>query len=170
MRKILFLSMAVLFMATSVASADLLTDDQMERLNQLGAPRAINSSFRTELGDVLDAVIGGGGRVSVAADTLAMPVVDSTNGRPVSMILKTTGSDAEAGTLADGQSGQILTIHLDIDGGGDLTVTPATSGGGFANCVLADAGDTVTWKFVGDDEGWVVLGATGVSDPVCAKS
>jgi len=94
-----------------------------------------------------------------AADSLAIPVT-------ASYVAKTTGADAEALTLADGVEGQMITISLVTDGGGDGTLTPAT-GSGFATIVLADAGDTVTLRFVDSTVGWVIVGTTGVlGEPV----
>lgn len=92
-----------------------------------------------------------------AADSLAIPVT-------ASYVAKTTGADAEALTLADGVEGQILTVSLVTDGGGDGTLTPATKSG-FTNVVLADAGDTVTFRFVDSTVGWVIMGAAGVVAP-----
>ena len=57
---------------------------------------------------------------TVAADVLAIPV---THG----YVAKTTGGDAEALTLANGEPGQILIVGLITDGGGDGTLTPATA-------------------------------------------
>ena len=82
----------------------------------------------------------------VAADVLAIPV----NKAPV--VLKTTGADAEALTLANGKPGQVLCIQLDTDGGGDGTLTPATSTG-FATIVFADAGDQASLQYLDDTLG-----------------
>lgn len=95
--------------------------------------------------------------VAVAADVLAIPVT-------AEYVAKTTGSDAEALTLANGVPGQVLTVSLVTDGGGDGTLTPATKSG-FVNVVLADAGDTVTFKYIDDTIGWVIVGAAGVAAP-----
>lgn len=92
-----------------------------------------------------------------AADSLAIPVT-----HPV--VVKTTGADAEALTLADGSPGQVLVITLGTDGGGDGTLTPATATG-WATIVFADAGDTVSLCFVDSTVGWVILGTAGVAAP-----
>lgn len=97
------------------------------------------------------------GSTSVAADELAIPVTHR-------YVAKTTGADAEALTLADGKAGQVLTIALVTDGGGDGTLTPTTCSG-FATIVLADAGDNVTLRFIDSTVGWVIVGAAGVSAP-----
>lgn len=97
------------------------------------------------------------GTAAVAADVLAIPVTNAH-------VAKTTGADAEALTLANGTPGQILVVSLVVDGGGDGTLTPATKTG-FTNVVLADAGDTVAFKFVDATVGWVILGTAGVAAP-----
>jgi hypothetical protein len=91
------------------------------------------------------------------ADALAIPV---THG----YVIKTTGADAEALTLADGDPSQVLVINLTTDGGGDGTLTPATATG-WATIVFADAGDQATLLFVNDTIGWVILGLKGVAAP-----
>jgi len=97
------------------------------------------------------------GSTTSAADSLAIPVTHA-------VVVKTTGADAEALTLADGSIGQTLTIVLGTDGGGDGTLTPATATG-FATIVFADAGDTATLKFVDATVGWVIVGLAGVAAP-----
>ena len=92
---------------------------------------------------------------TVAADTLAIPVTHP-------YVIKTTGADAEALTLANGVPGQTLIINLTTDGGGDGTLTPATATG-WATIVFADAGDTATLAFIDSTVGWVILGLAGVA-------
>lgn len=92
-----------------------------------------------------------------AADSLAIPVTHR-------YVAKTTGADAEALTLANGSEGQLLTISLVTDGGGDGTLTPTTASG-WATIVFADAGDTMTLQYVDDTVGWVIVGGTGVLAP-----
>ena len=79
-------------------------------------------------------------------------------------VAKTTGSDAEALTLANGVPGQILVISLVVDGGGTGTLTPTTKSG-FVSIAFADAGDTVALLYVNDTIGWVILGSAGVAAP-----
>lgn len=95
--------------------------------------------------------------VAVAADVLPIPLTHR-------VALKTTGGDAEALSLADGFSGQMITIILATDGGGTGTLTPATSTG-FATIVFADAGDQATLQFMDDAKGWIIIGLAGVSGP-----
>lgn len=93
----------------------------------------------------------------IAADVLAIPVTHP-------YVLKTTGADAEALTLANGLPGQALIIDLVVDGGGDGTLTPVTATG-WATIVFADAGDQVTLLYVDDTIGWVIMGMNGVAAP-----
>jgi hypothetical protein len=98
-----------------------------------------------------------GGATTSAADSLAIPITTSH-------VAKTTGADAEALTLANGTAGQILTIDLAVDGGGDGTLTPTTKSG-FTSIVFADAGDNATLLYVDNTVGWVILGTAGVAAP-----
>lgn len=97
------------------------------------------------------------GNADAAADVLAIPVT-------AAHVSKTTGSDAEALTLANGVPGQVITITLVTDGGGSGTLTPATKTG-FATIVFADAGDSAALRFVDDTVGWVLIGTAGVAAP-----
>jgi hypothetical protein len=92
-----------------------------------------------------------------AADSLAIPLT-----HPI--VAKTTGGDAEALTLANGQPGQTVYIYLATDGGGDGTLTPVTATG-WATIVFADAGDRAWLLYVNDTIGWVILSLSGVSAP-----
>jgi hypothetical protein len=94
---------------------------------------------------------------TIAADALAIPVTHA-------IIQKTTGADAEALTLADGEPFQLLQIVLDTDGGGDGTLTPSTATG-WATIVFADAGDQVMLMYINDTIGWVILSASGAAAP-----
>ena len=95
--------------------------------------------------------------LAVAADVLAMPVTHP-------YIVKTTGADAEALTLADALPGQMLVLNLTTDGGGTGTLTPSTTTG-FATIVFADAGDQAVLLYVDDTVGWIIIGLSGVAAP-----
>jgi len=95
--------------------------------------------------------------VAVAAATLVIPVTAAYVG-------KATGAVAEALTLGNGTQGQVITISLEVDGGADGTLTPATSSG-FATIVFADVGDTASLQYVDDSVGWVITGTAGVAAP-----
>ncbi len=95
--------------------------------------------------------------LAVAADALVIPLTSP-------IISKTTGADAEALTIANGVPGQMCVILLATDGGGDGTLTPATSTG-WATIVFADAGDQATLFYVDDTVGWIITDLNGVSAP-----
>ena len=116
------------------------------------------SEWQNELVKVGSLRVGGiTGSTTSAADSLAIPVTHSA-------VVKTTGADAEALTLADGVEGQVITIVLGTDGGGDGTLTPATATT-WATIVFADAGDTASLEFINSTVGWVILGTAGVLAP-----
>ena len=68
-------------------------------------------------------------------------------------ITKWGTTDADAGTLADGEQGQEKIILMDADGG-DGTLTPANFGNG-STITFNDVGDCVHLIFIGSDW-WVV--------------
>lgn len=118
-------------------------------------PTADNTmTFSDDTGSVAYTPTGG---TTSAADSLAIPITHA-------YVAKTTGADAEALTLANGNPGQILTIALVTDGGGDGTLTPTTKSG-FTSIVFADAGDIATLMYVDDTVGWVILGTAGTAAP-----
>ena len=99
--------------------------------------------------------------ISVAADELVIPVTHAYVG-------KTTGTDAEALTLADGKPGQVLIINLETDGGGDATLTQVTEGhrnSAWATIVFADEGDQAILWYATEWSGWLLLSLTGPDGP-----
>jgi len=92
---------------------------------------------------------------TVAADILPIPVTHA-------IVAKTTGTDAEALTLANGKPGQVLVVYCAVDGNGAGTITPVTSTG-WATAVLDEAFDSFTFFYVDDIIGWIILGAIGVA-------
>lgn len=96
-----------------------------------------------------------GPKLAVAADVLAIPLTHP-------YIIKTTGGDAEALTLANGVPGQTIQIELRTDGGGDGTLTPATATG-WSTILFADAGDCARLGYVDDTVGWIILGVWGLT-------
>ena len=87
-----------------------------------------------------------------AADSLAIPIT-------ASVVHKTTGSDAEALTIAAGTQGQIMIVILTTDGNGTGTV--AASSTVMHSIVFADAGDTATLLFTNSK--WHVVGFSGAA-------
>ena len=84
-----------------------------------------------------------------AADSLAIPVT-------ASIVHKTTGGDAEAGTIAAGTQGQLLMLVLIVDGGGTLTI--AASATVADTLAFADAEDTAFLVFTNSK--WHFMGGT----------
>ena len=95
--------------------------------------------------------------VAVAADDLVIPVTHA-------YVAKTSGADAEACTLANGEPGQVLVINLVDDGGGAATVTPVTATG-WATIVFDDAFDQAVLFYVDDNAGWRIWSLTGTAGP-----
>lgn len=93
------------------------------------------------------------GSVTVADAVLVIPVTHR-------LVLKETPAGAEALTLAAGTfDGQLITIVLDVAGGGIGTLTPALATGWVAALFEID-GDTLTLEWVDSTIGWVVVGFT----------
>ena len=84
-----------------------------------------------------------------AADSLAIPIT-------ASIVHKTTGSDAEALTVAAGTQGQLLMLVLIVDGGGTLTI--AASATVADTLAFADAEDTAFLVFTNSK--WHFMGGT----------
>jgi len=119
---------------------------------------SINSSGQfqvTKGGNVWSIAEFRSGSVDVDADDTTIPVT-------ATLVKKTTGSDGEDLTLANGTPGQIININLVTDGNGDGTLTPTTKSG-FATIVFADAGDAATLMYVDDTVGWIILGCYGLT-------
>ncbi len=93
---------------------------------------------------------------TVAASDLVIPITHR-------QVWKTTGAVAEALSLADGAHGQMVSIVLSTDGGGDGTLTPTTKNG-FTSIVFADAGDQATLQFF-TGLGWIIVGTAGLVAP-----
>ena len=84
-----------------------------------------------------------------AADSLAIPIT-------ASIVHKTTGSDAEALTVAAGTQGQLLMIVLITDGGGTGTIAASST---VADTIaFADAEDTAQLLFTNSK--WHFMGGT----------
>ena len=88
---------------------------------------------------------------TMAADALAVPVT-------ASVCHKTSGSDAEALTIAAGTSGQVLIIVMIVDGGGTATLSGAQINGSVA---FSEVGHTATllytnskWNMIGGNATW----------------
>jgi len=88
---------------------------------------------------------------TVAADVLPIPVT-------ASVCHKTSGSDAEALTIAAGTSGQVLIVVMIVDGGGTATLSGAQINGSVA---FSEVGHAATllytnskWNMIGGNASW----------------
>ena len=94
----------------------------------------------------------------IQAYTSATSAVTATGG----LILVTTPSTNTTPALANGTPGQMVTLVMDVDGGGLSIITPDTLSGG-ASVTFTDVGDSVSLIFTAT-RGWVITGmASGVA-------
>lgn len=102
-------------------------------------------------GDV--AWVADAGTANKDASDAAIPVTDA-------VVLGTSGA-ASAWSLPNGEEGQILTVQIVTDGG-EAIITPDTCAGcGWATAVLTDDIDGITFLYVDDTVGWMVIGTSG---------
>ncbi len=94
----------------------------------------------------------------IQAYTSASSALTATGG----LILVTTPGTASTPALANGVAGQMVTLVMDVDGGGISIITPGTLSGG-ASVTFTDVGDSVSLVFT-TTRGWVITGmASGVA-------
>ena len=80
----------------------------------------------------------------------------------VGLTLLESSAGAETASLADGSTvGQTTTIILQVDGGGDVTITPVTFLNG-STITFADVGDAVSLVWVGAN-GWALTSNVGAT-------
>lgn len=94
------------------------------------------------------------GTVGTRSGAGAVPLTAAT------VQVTTTGS-AAALTLANGTVGQILTIVMTTDGGGDATLTPTTKTG-FSTITFDAVGNSVTLQYF-TTLGWMILANNGAT-------
>jgi hypothetical protein len=94
------------------------------------------------------------GTVTTRSGAGAVPITTGT-------VQISTGAGAAALTLADGTAGQLLTLVMTVDGGGDATLTPTTKTG-FSTIVFDAVGDTVTLQYF-TTLGWMVVADSGAT-------
>lgn len=99
--------------------------------------------LRPLISDSDDIAAGVGGAISVATPTTTI----------------NTDADGDAFSLANGVDGQLKTIILVADGGGDAVITPTTLANG-TTITLDTAGDSVVLQY-NPVVGWVVVGGEG---------
>lgn len=92
------------------------------------------------------------GTTTKDASNAAIPVTDA-------VVLGTSGG-ASAWSLPDGEEGQILSVVIVTDGG-EATITPDTCAGcGWATVILTADIDQVSFLYVDDTVGWIILGTS----------
>ena len=94
------------------------------------------------------------GTVTTRSGAGAVPITAAT-------VQVSTGAGAAALTLANGTAGQLLTLVMTVDGGGDATLTPTTKTG-FSTIVFDAVGDTVTLQYF-TTLGWMVVANSGAT-------
>ncbi len=102
-------------------------------------------------GDLTGRVIG---TVTTRSGAGAVPITAAT-------VQISTGAGAAALTLANGTAGQMLTLVMTVDGGGDATLTPTTKTG-FSTIVFGDVGDAVVLQYF-TTLGWMVVSNNGAT-------
>jgi len=108
--------------------------------------------------DLYAAGIADGGATSMTSSTLVVPI-------GYSYIRKAIANDAAftAGTMANGEPGQLLTIHITEQPGSEVfTVTPATVTG-ITSIGFDAVGEIATFWYVDDTVGWVLFGQTNAT-------
>lgn len=102
---------------------------------------------------------GNGGATSMASNETAVPV-------SYAFVRKAIANDSafDAGTLANGEPGQILSIYITSLSGGSrtYTVTPTTKTG-FTSIAFNAVADQATLLYVDDTSGWVIIGQNSLT-------
>ena len=139
------------------AATALSTDDLFHVVDSPASSRSNKKITVANVVNKLPSFLGFTG-TGIQAYTSATSTLTATGG----LILMTTGGTATTPALANGVAGQMLTIVLDVDGGGISVITPATKTG-YASVTLTDVGDTVSFIYTAT-RGWIVTGmASGVA-------
>jgi len=143
---------------TALTAATALSTDDL--FHVVDSPASSPSNKKITVANVVNKIpsfLGFTG-TGIQAYTSATSTLTATGG----LILMTTGGTATTPALANGVAGQMLTIVLDVDGGGISVITPATKTG-YASVTLTDVGDTVSFIYT-TTRGWIVTGmASGVA-------
>ena len=95
-----------------------------------------------------------GAAVSLTTANTAVPVVNCHVRKEMSVA-------GQAGTLANGISGQMLSIYItDSTGGGTFVLTPTTKTG-FTSLTFTAKSDNADLLYIDDSTGWVIIGQSG---------
>lgn len=80
-----------------------------------------------------------------------------------SLVYKDTPTTLQRGTLSAGRPGQILTVILAVDGGGNYELTASTKTGWYF-VTFDDAKDRATFLYVDDTVGWIIISLDGATN------
>ncbi len=106
----------------------------------------------------------GYGTGSVASQATAIASGETTIGSTqlaYGLLTKTVSGSAEAGALANGTPGQLLTIVcVALTGGGTYTCTPATKTG-YSAFEFTAVRQSITLLYLNNAVGWIIVGNNG---------
>lgn len=86
----------------------------------------------------------------------------STTFTQSTVVVTTPATWGMSQTLNDGYINQEITFVLATDGGQDYTLSPDTKTG-FTSVTMSDANDSITFRYVSDTIGWVIVGNAGAT-------
>lgn len=114
-----------------------------------------NNGSTCTLSMILAGTANGGAATMTSNDTAV-----STS---YALVKKNIGFNAQAGTLADGSPGQMLSILITQEvATGTFVLTPTTKSG-FASLTFNDPGDMATLLFIDSTTGWILVAAQSVT-------
>jgi hypothetical protein len=100
----------------------------------------------------------------IALDDTVQSITNTTDqvNATASITQLNTTAGSHAGTIADGTNGQIKIITMEVDGGNDSVISPASSNAlGWSTITFNDVGDTVT--LIWTNSKWHILASNGVT-------
>jgi len=137
-------------------------DDFADVIN-LSGPSTVTRTAKKITIPIVDSTMiaagaGNAGATSMTSATLIVPITDA-------YVRKSIAADSAftAGTLANGEKGQLLTIHVTEDLGSEVfTVTPATATG-ITSIGFDAVGESATFLYLDDTLGWTLFGSTNAT-------
>jgi len=164
MRKKLLLSLiiAAYLLASSTAFAsvgfkkDGTTNGTATDINVRNAGTSVTNDGSTVTFNLMLAGTQLSGTVSMASGTTA---VDPA----YAFVRKHIATLAQAGTLANGKPGQLLTVLISQETGTSSFVITPTTKVGYTSVTLDDAGDLVTFLYLDDTNGWVIVSGNSLT-------
>ena len=135
------------------ASTELSTDDLFHVVDSPSSSPSNKKITVTNVVNKLPSFVGFNG-TGIQSETVATGSLTCTGG----LILITTPGTAQTMAVQDGTAGQMAIFVLDVDGGGNCILDPATASG-FNTVTLTDVGDTATMMFTAT-RGWVLLASS----------